>query len=99
MPAGFDPMPEAKYMSAVVLANLLRDNPIVITGTGSFSAAGGSVEALCQARALQACRVRFKWRTKVRSRISNSTTTPIENRAVGAINSPDRAAPPEPSHG
>jgi 3-oxoacyl-(acyl-carrier-protein) synthase len=42
-------MPEAKYMSARVLANLLRDNPIAVTGVGSFSAAGDSVDALWQA--------------------------------------------------
>ena len=28
------------------MASLLRDNPIVVTGAGSFSAAGGSVDAL-----------------------------------------------------
>ena len=36
-------------MSDSILANLLRDNPIVVTGTGSFSAAGDSVEALWSA--------------------------------------------------
>jgi 3-oxoacyl-(acyl-carrier-protein) synthase len=33
-------------MSTSILANLLRDNPIVVTGAGSFSAAGDSVDAL-----------------------------------------------------
>ena len=36
-------------MSDSVLARLLRDNPIVVTGLGSFSAAGDSVEALWSA--------------------------------------------------
>src|ERR1700722_5047751 len=36
-------------MSVTVLARLLRDNPIVITGVGSFCAAGDSVDALWQA--------------------------------------------------
>lgn len=33
-------------MSTSILASLLRDNPIVVTGAGSFSAAGDSVDAL-----------------------------------------------------
>jgi 3-oxoacyl-[acyl-carrier-protein] synthase II len=53
----FDPASEAnffhrrnaKHMSASVLAGLLRDNPVVVTGMGSFSAAGGSVDALWMA--------------------------------------------------
>ncbi|MGA2863276.1 MAG: beta-ketoacyl-[acyl-carrier-protein] synthase family protein [Verrucomicrobiota bacterium] len=36
-------------MSDSMLANLLCDNPIVVTGAGSFSAAGDSVEALWSA--------------------------------------------------
>jgi 3-oxoacyl-(acyl-carrier-protein) synthase len=36
-------------MSAALLASLLADNPIVITGMGSFSAAGISVESLWRA--------------------------------------------------
>src|SRR5437016_772316 len=32
-----------------MLTQLLRDNPIVVTGMGAFSAAGDSVEALWQA--------------------------------------------------
>lgn len=36
-------------MYSRVLAQLLRDNPLVITGTGAFSAAGDSVAALWQA--------------------------------------------------
>lgn len=43
-----------------VLARLIRDHPIVITGTGSFSAAGDSVESLWRAavagRSLAVCR-------------------------------------------
>jgi 3-oxoacyl-(acyl-carrier-protein) synthase len=33
-------------MSTSILASLLRDNPIVVTGAGSFSVAGDSVDAL-----------------------------------------------------
>jgi 3-oxoacyl-[acyl-carrier-protein] synthase II len=36
-------------MSATLLAKLLRDNPIVITGAGSFCAAGDCVDALWRA--------------------------------------------------
>lgn len=36
-------------MSNPILRNLLRDNPVAVTGIGSFSAAGDSVESLWQA--------------------------------------------------
>jgi 3-oxoacyl-(acyl-carrier-protein) synthase len=36
-------------MNSSILTNLLRDNPIVVTGMGSFSAAGDSVNALWEA--------------------------------------------------
>jgi nodulation protein E len=36
-------------MTSSILAQLLRDNPIVVTGMGSYSAAGDSVDALWQA--------------------------------------------------
>lgn len=36
-------------MNHSILNNLLRDNPIVVTGMGCFSAAGGSVAALWEA--------------------------------------------------
>ena len=36
-------------MKSSVLASLLRDNPIVVTGMGAYSAAGDSVEGLWQA--------------------------------------------------
>ena len=36
-------------MNPSILCNLLRDNPIVVTGMGAVSAAGDSVAALCEA--------------------------------------------------
>lgn len=36
-------------MSNTILSHLLRDNPLVVTGAGSFSAAGDSVDALWSA--------------------------------------------------
>jgi 3-oxoacyl-(acyl-carrier-protein) synthase len=36
-------------MESLVLSKLLRDNPLVVTGMGAYSAAGDSVEALWQA--------------------------------------------------
>lgn len=43
------PNPEPNAMIKSVLARLLRDQPLVVTGLGSFSAAGDSVTALWQA--------------------------------------------------
>ena len=36
-------------MNSTILTKLLRDNPIVVTGMGSFSSAGDSVNALWEA--------------------------------------------------
>jgi 3-oxoacyl-(acyl-carrier-protein) synthase len=50
MPAGFDTLSKTG-MSTTLLANFISDNPVLVTGIGSFSAAGDTVESLWQAAA------------------------------------------------
>jgi 3-oxoacyl-(acyl-carrier-protein) synthase len=79
------------------LANLIRDNPLVVTGMGSYSAAGDSVEALWQAaiagRSVAAWR-EFPVAGQPPQRFAVCSTPPIDTSApaLRAARKADRCA-------